>query len=244
IYLQYSTQWDSFAHMGSRFDADGDGVAELVFYNGYRAGEHVVGPIDYSDGHEHPHPGPFGAHRLGIEHMAKAGVQGRAVLIDLQAEVGRDRVWFKYADLAEVMRKQRVEIEKGDMVLIHTGWAQAVLEENKHPTEKTLHEVCAVLDGRDPALRQWVSESGLSILVGDNYAVEGFPAGPETGRGPALPLHELCLFKLGIHLGEIWHLTPLAEYLRGKGRNRFLLTAPPLRLPGAVGSPATPIATV
>ena len=26
--------------------------------------------------------------------------------------------------------------------------------------------------------------------------------------------------------------------------NRFLLTAPPLRLPGAVGSPATPVATV
>ena len=25
---------------------------------------------------------------------------------------------------------------------------------------------------------------------------------------------------------------------------RFLLTAPPLRLPGAVGSPATPVATV
>ena len=39
--LQYSTQWDSFAHIGSRFDADGDGVAERVFYNGYRADEHV-----------------------------------------------------------------------------------------------------------------------------------------------------------------------------------------------------------
>ena len=59
-----------------------------------------------------------------------------------------------------------------------------------------------------------------------------------------LPLHEHCLFKLGIHLGEIWHLTPLADWLRAHGRNRFLLTAPPLRLPGAVGSPATPIATV
>jgi hypothetical protein len=34
---QYSTQWDSFAHVGSYFDADGDGVAEKVFYNGYRA---------------------------------------------------------------------------------------------------------------------------------------------------------------------------------------------------------------
>ncbi|MCC3262063.1 hypothetical protein LLE87_28215, partial [Paenibacillus polymyxa] len=29
---QYSTQWDSLAHMGSRFDADGDGQAEAVFY--------------------------------------------------------------------------------------------------------------------------------------------------------------------------------------------------------------------
>ena len=26
--LQYSTQWDSFAHIGSRFDADGDGKRE------------------------------------------------------------------------------------------------------------------------------------------------------------------------------------------------------------------------
>jgi hypothetical protein len=36
----------------------------------------------------------------------------------------------------------------------------------------------------------------------------------------------------------------LADYLRAEGRSRFLLTAPPLRLPGAVGSPATPVATV
>jgi kynurenine formamidase len=45
-------------------------------------------------------------------------------------------------------------------------------------------------------------------------------------------------------LGELWHLTPLAQYLRGQNRSRFFLTAPPLRLPGAVGSPVTPIATV
>jgi hypothetical protein len=40
--LQYSTQWDSFAHVGSRFDADGDGVAERVFYNGFGAGDFTV----------------------------------------------------------------------------------------------------------------------------------------------------------------------------------------------------------
>ena len=84
------------------------------------------------------------------------------------------------------------------------------------------------------------------MLIADNYAVEATPArkGHLLGCCATLPLHEHCLFKLGIHLGEIWHLTPLADWLRAHGRNRFLLTAPPLRLPGAVGSPATPIATV
>ena len=48
--LQYSTQWDSLAHVGQLFDADGDGRPEIVFYNGYRAGEHIIGPVDYRDG--------------------------------------------------------------------------------------------------------------------------------------------------------------------------------------------------
>jgi hypothetical protein len=60
----------------------------------------------------------------------------------------------------------------------------------------------------------------------------------------SMPLHEHCIFKNGIHLGEIWYLTELSRWLREHQRSRFLLTAPPLRLPGAVGSPATPIATV
>ena len=63
-------------------------------------------------------------------------------------------------------------------------------------------------------------------------------------RRPLVPLHELCLFKLGVHLGELWWLSDLNDHMRGAGRTRFLLTAPPLRLPGAVGSPVTPVATV
>src|SRR5687768_2372869 len=48
--LQYSSQWDSFAHVGSRFDADGDGKAEVVFYNGFRAGEDIVPAPDKKSG--------------------------------------------------------------------------------------------------------------------------------------------------------------------------------------------------
>jgi len=38
LYTQYSTQWDALSHVGMRFDADGDGEAEKVYYNGYRGG--------------------------------------------------------------------------------------------------------------------------------------------------------------------------------------------------------------
>jgi hypothetical protein len=44
IHTQYSTQWDSLAHVGAEFDADGDGKAEVVYYNGWRGGEDVLGP--------------------------------------------------------------------------------------------------------------------------------------------------------------------------------------------------------
>ncbi|MBO7809205.1 cyclase family protein, partial [Burkholderia pseudomallei] len=77
-------------------------------------------------------------------------------------------------------------------------------------------------------------------------AVEERP-GVLKGRerpGALMPLHELCLFKLGIHLGELWRLTPLAQWLREEGRSRFLLTAPPLHIRGLVGSPVNPVATV
>jgi hypothetical protein len=60
----------------------------------------------------------------------------------------------------------------------------------------------------------------------------------------AMPIHEHCIFKNGIHLGEMFWLGELARWLREHQRNRFLLTAPPLRLPGAVGSPPAAVATV
>ncbi len=67
----------------------------------------------------------------------------------------------------------------------------------------------------------------------------------ETQDGPSrLPLHRHCLFRLGVHLGELWYLSALAAELRKQRRFRFLLTAPPLRMPGAVGSPVTPVATI
>ena len=249
LHLQYSTQWDGLAHIGQMFDADGDGQPEAVYYNGFRAGSDVIGPHDGADS------GVFeasaisrhstsSARALGIEKMAERCVQGRAVMIDLHHHLGRARTLVGYDTLMRVIEADKVTVESGDMVCLHTGFAALVLEMNREPDAHALENSCAVLDGRDSRLLQWITDSGLAALIADNYAVEALPASSQPAHCAALPLHEHCLFKLGVHLGELWHLTPLAEWLRAHGRNRFLLTAPPLRLPGAIGSPATPIATV
>ena len=246
LWTQYSSQWDSFAHVGQLFDADGDGQPEIVYYNGYRGGEHIQGPTDYladdqPTGHEY-----HGAEALGIHNFAEKPIQGRAVMFDLRAHFGDERKYVDFADLEAIMQADNIRVEQGDMLCFHTGFGQRVLDMAGQPDPGVLHGACAVLNGRDPRLLEWITDSGVVALCADNYAVEGFPSRPpkHEGKHAMLPLHEHCLFKLGIPLAELWYFTELAEWLRANGRNRFLLTAPPLRLPGAVGSPVTPVGTV
>ena len=247
LHTQYSTQWDALSHVGGLFDADGDGEPEVVYYNGWRGGEHVVGPVEP---HRHAEPGPCSpyegveAKRLGIQNMAQKAVQGRGVLVDLRRHLGEARTRVGYEQLMRVMEADEVEVEEGDLLCLHTGFAEVIMRMERQPHAGKLNAACAALDGRDCKLQQWITDSGIACLIADNYAVEDYPAAPGKGRHAALPLHELCLFKLGIHLGELWYLTELAEWLHQHKRSRFLLTAPPLRLPGAVGSPVTPVATV
>lgn len=246
LHLQYSTQWDGFAHVGSRFDADGDGLPESVYYNGYRADRDIVGPRDVSDAGVPSGPGSSTsrAGALGIENMATACVQGRAVLLDLKSALGPQRTVVDFDMFRRALEAGRVEITSGDILCLHTGFADALLAMHREPNIHELERCGAVLDGRDERLLQWITDSGVAAIAADNYAVENFPASHRGGCCAALPLHEHCLFKLGVHLGELWHLGPLASRLHELGRNRFLLTAPPLNLPGAVASPVTPIATI
>ena len=233
--LQYSTQWDALAHVGSHFDADGDGEAERVFYNGFRAGEHILG-ID--------HAGDTGAHALSIDNFAARPIQGRGVLVDLSKHFGRDRKAVNYDDLMGVMEADGIAVEEGDMLCLRTGFAELIVEMDHHPDKSVLDTSCSALDGSDGRLLQWISDSGIAAICADNYAVENYLGKGSETPCSALPLHEHCLFKLGLPLGELWFFKDLAEWLQNAGRSRFMLTAPPLRLPRAVGSPVSPVATV
>lgn len=247
LHTQYSTQWDGLAHAGAEFDVDGDGVDETVFYNGYRAGTDVL-PAPGSQA-ETPvawdtWEGPRAA-ALGIEKLAEHGVQGRAVLVDLHRHYGIQNHAVRYDDLMRILDVDQVEVERGDMLCLRTGLDDVVLSMGRQPIAQVLLTSCAGLDGSDQRLLDWITSTGVAALISDNFAVELMPKGMRLpGRHAMLPLHEHCLFKNGIHLGELWRLSELARWLAAQRRSRFLLTAPPLNLPGAVGSPVSPIATV
>jgi hypothetical protein len=247
LHLQYSTQWDGLAHVGSLFDADGDGVAEAVYYNGYCARDFLQASADTKDAgvldRDSLH-GSSAAKALGIEQLAERCVQTRGVMLDLKAHFGSGRTLIGYEEVMQALAADQMEVTQGDILCLHTGFAERVLDMQKMPDHDVLAKVGAVLNGRDPRLLQWISDSGIAAIAADNYAVEAFPAADGGTCCAALPLHEHCLFKLGLHLGELWRLTPLAEQLRARGRYRFLLTAPPLNLPGAIASPLTPIGTL
>ena len=242
--LQYSTQWDSLCHIGALHDAHDCGHRQATYYNGYRAVEHVRGPFDYLSGRT-PLEGPYGAHALGIDTIAETALQARGVMIDLHAHVGLRRHAVGYDELMRILDADKVEVEAGDVLCFRTGFDRALLARYHDPIAAFDPHQCAGLDGFDAKLQRWIDDSGVAALVSDNEAVELLPDMAQMCvQGTRIPLHELCLFKLGIPLGEMFLLSDLADWLRAHQRSRFLLTAPPLRLPRAFGSPVTGVGTV
>ncbi|QIL79743.1 cyclase family protein [Diaphorobacter sp. HDW4A] len=230
---QYSTQWDALAHVGSMFNARGDGHATPTGYNGF-----VVSAPTPAEGQEFK-----GTEHLSIAPMAQHGIQGRGVMVNLRRHFGDAPRKVGLADLQGIFHSDGIEVRPGDILCLHTGLADLALT-LADDEQQRLKTSCCVLDGSDSALLQWITDSRIAAIAADNHAVERRNHSLTIERGPLLPLHEHCLFKLGLPLGELWHLTPLASWLDAHQRHAFFLTAAPMYLPGLVGAPVNPIATV
>jgi len=178
-----------------------------------------------------------GARKLGIEKLHRHFV-GRGVLLDLPRAIREgQRLEPGYAvtpaDLDRAVAQAGCEVRRGDILLIRTGhlpWYFTL--ENKA-------EFWKAAPGLGSATVPWLHAREVAAVAVDNITVEVQPA---EDPGHYLPLHGALLRDLGLTLGEMFDLEPLAADCAADGVYECLFVAQPLRIPGAVGSPINPLA--
>jgi kynurenine formamidase len=163
-----------------------------------------------------------GLQRHGIDTIAP--ILRRGVLLDFAAAgiLPHDREITP----AELDGAAGVEIRKGDVVLLRTGWAAYFSDPGRFIAE---------VKGPGPAIAgaRWLSERGVFAAGSDTVAFEKVP-------DPSMPVHVHLLVEKGIHIIECLNL----EALAAAGVREFLFVALPLKIRGATASPVRPIAVV
>jgi len=212
---QVGTQFDGLGHIGQEL-VMADGQAEQVFYNGFTAAE-----MD----------GRYGLEKLGLEHLKP--IITRGVLIDVAAYKDVDRLASAYevtvADVRSALGRQgmtEADLRAGDAILFRYGWAQ--LWENPEAFN-------ANPPGIGLEVASWMSERQPAMIGADSWPVEVVPA---RDPGHFRPVHQELITRNGILILE--NLT--LEELASDGVHEFMFIMTPLRLTGATGSPARPIA--
>ena len=133
FFTQASSQWDGLTHVGDY---------EHGFWGGVK-NEQLRASGDKT--------------RLGIDHWARRGIAGRAVVLDVGrwlASQGRPldcatSTAITVDDLEGTRRAQNVELKPGDVWLIHLGWVSWYEEQ----TPRTRQELAVTSTLRTPGLQ-------------------------------------------------------------------------------------------
>ena len=83
----------------------------------------------------------------------------------------------------------------------------------------------------------WLADREVAAIATDTWGAE---VRPNEIDGSFQPLHLVMIVNMGLFVGEIWYLDELAADCAADGVYEFQLVAPPLVIPGAVGSPLNP----
>ncbi len=209
--LQCVTQWDSLAHV----------FYEGKMYNGYDAALVTSS----------------GTAKNSID-KTKSRIAGRGVLLDVARWKGVRALEPGYAitpvDLDATAAAQKVEVRRGDILLIRTGHMSRYLD--RHDWR---HYDLDDSPGVSVHTAPWMHAREIAAVAADNYAVEVRPSQLPPFRSP---FHICAIPNMGLTLGEIFYLEELAADCAADGRYAFLLVAPPLPVTRGVGTPINPYA--
>jgi hypothetical protein len=212
---QSSSQWDGFRHIRH---------PEHGFYGGVADEDH------------------------GIHFWAQRGLAGRAVMCDVarwRAADGRPIDPFAddvitADDVRQTLSAQHIEVEVGDILLLHTGWVSAYRElpaEKRQELAGRTMRATGLQPGEEIARLLW--NMHIAAIAADNPALEVWPP---RGFDPDGFVHFRLLALLGLPIGELWNLGPLAAACAADGRYACLLTSAPLNVAHGVASPPNALA--
>ena len=169
--------------------------------------------------------------------FTKLGVQNaptfftRGVLIDVAGAKGVEMLGDTYeitaADLQSALQKEKLTLEPGDAVIIHTGWGKLYGKDNPRFVKTQ--------PGIGIGAAEWLAKQDPSLVGADNWGVE---VAPNPDKDLSLPVHQVMLVVNGIHLLENLKLDELVA----KRVYEFAFTMQPLKIYGATGSTVAPAA--
>ncbi len=203
------------AHLGIGTQIDGLGHIGIagVHYNGVPRSEVVQ---------------PDGLVRYGAENIPP--IVTRGVMIDMAAyrgvDVNEPNDSFGAADLQAAAEAQGVEVRRGDVVLVHTGWLARIGEPDVFINQAP---------GINGDAADWLAEQGVVAVGSDSSSGETNAPDPE---GRVLPVHATLIAEHGIYILETVDTRELAA--DGTHEFMFVLGAP--RLQGSVQAIVNPIA--
>lgn len=208
---QCATHWDALSHV----------FYEKKMWNGYECSLVTSG----------------GAQKNGIENY-KDKIVGRGVLLDIARCKKVKWLASSYEitseDLDECCRWERVNVERGDFLLIRTGRMRQVKEEGDWED---------YAGGDSPGLAietaEWLHRREVAAVAADTWGVE---VRPNATKDCMQPWHVVVLPNMGLLMGEIFDLEGLGEDCDEDKVYEFMFVAPVIPFTGAVGSPTNPLA--
>lgn len=200
-------------HSGTHIDALAHQAENLTLHGGIHVDEGVQTSV--------------GFRKLGVETMAP--LVGRGVLLDVAAGKRLDPEYaITPADLERTAEQESVEVRKGDVVLVRTGYGAMWSKPDEYLRAA----------GVSGAASRWLVAREVKAVGADNMAFDVTSSSPDPELEVTLPGHVLLLVRAGIPIIENLNLEELAE----AGVHEFVFVCLPLKMRGATGSPVRPIA--
>ncbi|HEY0942588.1 MAG TPA: cyclase family protein [Steroidobacter sp.] len=201
--------------IGSQIDGLGHAGIDHRYYNGVPAGEFIK---------------PNGLTRFSVHTLPP--IVTRGVLLDMAKHLGKQVLEpgtaINRAQIEAASKAQGVRIERGDVVLLHTGWLNVA---DSDPQGFMKGEPGLGLEGA-----RYLASLGVVAVGADNWALEAVPS---EEPGVFFPVHPELLAKNGTYILETMDTRALAadgvyEFLFVLGQPRFVGSAQTIINPVAI----------